>query len=116
LQILVVGAVIAFASCLFDAVQSGLLVQPDMQVMGAGSHDSTLQWYVDSSGAELPRPTLVSAPMWVYRVLMLAWSLWLARRLLGWAPWVFRAFASGGLWKKRVKAPPAAAPSSPVQG
>jgi hypothetical protein len=116
LQILVVGAVIAFASCLFDAVQSGLLVQPDMQVMGAGSHDSTLQWYVDSSGGELPRPTLVSAPMWVYRVLMLAWSLWLARRLLGWAPWVFRAFASGGLWKKRVKAPPAAAPSSPVQG
>jgi hypothetical protein len=115
LQVVVVIAVIAFASCLFDAVQSGLLVQPDMQVMGAGSHDSTLQWYVDSSGPELPRPWLLSAPIWVYRVLMLAWSLWLARRLLGWAPWVFRAFAAGGLWKKRVKAAPAA-PAAPAQG
>jgi hypothetical protein len=117
LQFVVVIWVLAFASVLFDAVQSGLLVQPDMQVMGAGSYGNSLQWYVDSSGPELPQPTLLSAPMWVYRVLMLAWSLWLARRLLGWAPWVFRAFVAGGLWKKRVKAKPAApVPAAPAPG
>jgi hypothetical protein len=117
-QFLVVLWVLAFASVLFDAVQSGLLVQPDMQVMGAGSHGNSLQWYVDDSGPELPQPTLVSAPMWVYRVLMLAWSLWLARKLLTWAPWAFRAFAAGGLWKKRVKAKPPAAPgpAAPIPG
>jgi hypothetical protein len=85
--------VLLFAGSLFHAVQAGLLVQPDMQVMGAGSHDGSLQWYVDSSGPDLPRPTLVSVPMWVYRVAMLAWSLWLARKLLRWAPWAFRSFA-----------------------
>ena len=117
LQLLVAAWVLAFASSLFDAVQSGLLVQPDMQVMGAGSHDNSLQWYVDNSGPELPQPTLLSVPMWVYRVLMLGWSLWLARRLLGWAPWAFRAFAAGGLWKKRVKAkPPAPQPVAPAAG
>jgi hypothetical protein len=115
-QFVVVVWVIAFASALFDAVQSGLLVQPDMQVMGAGSHDNSLQWYVDSSGPELPQPVLLSVPMWVYRVLMLAWSLWLARKLLKWAPWVFRAFASGGLWKKRVKAKPPAPGTAPAPG
>ena len=106
--------VIAFASALFDAVQSGLLVQPDMQVMGAGSHDNSLQWYVDSSGPELPQPWLLSAPLWIYRVLMLLWSLWLARQLLRWAPWVFRSFTAGGLWKKRPKPKPAAADAPPA--
>jgi hypothetical protein len=92
-------------------VRSGLLVQPDMQVMGGGSGGNTLQWYVDDSAPELPAPVLISLPIWVYRVLMLGWSLWLARQLLRWAPWTFRAFVAGGLWKKRVKAkPPAAAP------
>jgi uncharacterized membrane protein YgdD (TMEM256/DUF423 family) len=117
LQFLVALWVVAFASSLFDAVRSGLLVQPDMQVMGAGSHDNSLQWYVDNSGPELPQPTLLSVPMWVYRVLMLGWSLWLARRLLAWAPWTFRAFAAGGLWKKRVKAKPAPPqPATPAPG
>ncbi len=113
-QFAVVIWVIAFASALFDAVQSGLLVQPDMQVVGAGSSNGSLQWYVDDTAPELPRPTLISAPIWLYRVLMLAWSLWLARQLLRWAPWVFRAFTAGGLWKKRLKQkplPPAPAPA-----
>jgi hypothetical protein len=110
---------VAFASSLFDAVQSGLLVQPNMQVMGAGSTSSSLQWYVDDSGTALPTPTLISAPLWLYRVLMLAWSLWLARQLLRWAPWALQAFTAGGLWKKPVKArpaPPPAPESTSTQG
>ncbi|HKU43956.1 MAG TPA: hypothetical protein VJR89_37605, partial [Polyangiales bacterium] len=115
LQIGFVLAFFAFAAALFEAVRSGLLMQPDMQVMGAGSHASSLQWYVDDSAPLLPTPTLISLPIWVYRVLMLAWSLWLARQLLRWAPWLFRAFAAGGLWKKRIKAKPPAAPAPPAQ-
>ncbi|HKP58846.1 MAG TPA: hypothetical protein VJV78_19125 [Polyangiales bacterium] len=116
LQIALCIWLLAFASTLFDAVRSGLLVQPDMQVMGAGSYANMLQWYVDDSQPALPTPTLISLPIWVYRVLMLAWSLWLARQLLRWAPWAFRAFAAGGLWKKRIKAkPPVAAPPPPAE-
>jgi hypothetical protein len=110
LQIVFVIAFLAFVSALFEAVRSGLLMQPDMQVMGAGSHGSELHWYVDDSAPRLPAPLVISLPIWVYRVLMLAWSLWLARQLLRWAPWLFRAFAAGGLWKKRVKPQPAPPP------
>jgi hypothetical protein len=100
-----------------------------MQVTGAGSQGNTLRWYVDDTGPELPTPVLVSVPIWVYRVLMLVWSLWLARKLLQWAPWAFRAFSEGGLWKKaklpfggrpapRAPVPPAApaAPAAPPAG
>jgi hypothetical protein len=110
LQVVFVLWIIAFVSALFDAVQSGLLVQPDMQVMGAGSSGSSLQWYVDDSGTALPTPTLISVPLWVYRVLMLAWSLWLARQLLRWAPAAYRAFSAGGLWKKTLETKPAPQP------
>jgi hypothetical protein len=105
----------AFASALFDAVQSGLLVQPDMQVMGTDCSSSSLVWYVDDSGTTLPTPTLISVPLWIYRVLMLVWSLWLARQLLRWAPRALRAFMAGGIWKKRVKPqPPPPPPAAPV--
>jgi hypothetical protein len=124
LQMVLVIWACVFSGVLFDAVHSGLLVSPDMQVTGAGSQGNTLRWYVDDSGPELPRPVLISVPIWVYRVLMLVWSLWLARKLLIWAPWAFRAFSAGGLWKKgklpfgglaqpRGPVPPASVPGTP---
>jgi len=123
LQLALLVWALIFAGALFNAVQQGLLVQPDMQVQGAGSDDTNLQWYVDSTGTKLPTPTLISVPLWVYRVLMLLWSLWLARQLMHWAPWAFRAYSAGGLWKRRPKparpvvpAPPPAAPPAPPGG
>jgi len=115
LQIALVFWACIFAGVLFDAVQSGLSVQPDMQVMGAGSHGNTLQWYVDESAPSLPTPSVLSVPLWVYRVWMLAWSLWLARRLISWAPWVFRAFTAGGLSKSlpRIELPRRPEPAAP---
>lgn len=99
-----------FMSALFYAVRQGLLVQPDMQVAGAGSHQGSLQWYVDDAGTSLPTPTVFSVPLWIYRVLMLVWSLWLARQLVRWAPWAFRAWSSGAVWKRR---PSRSGPTAP---
>jgi hypothetical protein len=122
LQLGLVALTLVAAGALFDAVQHGLLVQPDMQVSGPGSEGGQLEWYVDRSSGELPTPSVLTAPLWVYRALMLLWSLWLASRLLRWLPWAFRAFVAGGSWKrgpKRDKAPPpppppwAAAPAAP---
>jgi hypothetical protein len=93
------------AVALFDAVEHGLLVHPDMQVSGGGYDGSQLQWYVDRTDGSLPEPSLFSAPLWVYRALMLLWSLWLASRLLRWLPWAFRAFVAGGAWKRGPKRP-----------
>jgi len=99
-------------SCLYAAVHSGLLLQPDMQVAGAGSSGNTLHWYVDRIAGALPAPSIVSAPMWLFRLLMLLWSLWLAARLMRWLPWAFACYRQGGLWRKRPprRAPPPAAP------
>jgi len=88
----VIGLVI-----LYVAIHTGLLFQPDMQVLGPGSYGSTLQWYVDRAGGTLPRPWVLWLPLWVWRILMLAWSLWLAARLLRWLPWCWQRLTLGPL-------------------
>jgi len=44
----------------------------------------------------------VSVPLWLFRVLMLLWSLWLASRLLSWLRWAFACFKHGGLWRAKL--------------
>jgi hypothetical protein len=98
-QLCLVGLTIAAGVTLYAAVHTNLLINIDMQVSGANSHDHLLRWYVDRSGAELPTPGIVSVPLLVWRVLMLAWAFWLVSRLLKWVPWGWRAFSEGGFWR-----------------
>ncbi len=99
---------------LLAAVQQGLLGSPEMQVAGNGSNAGSLRWYLDRQAAEPASITVISAPIWVYRALMLAWALWLAWRLLGWLRWGWQGFAEPELWRQRPPRPPkdAAAPLS----
>ncbi|MGH8716921.1 MAG: hypothetical protein ACREUI_09430, partial [Burkholderiales bacterium] len=82
---------------LFFAVQQGLLGLPEMQIAGNNSTASQLNWYIDRSDARLPQAWVVSVPLFGYRVLMLAWALWLAFALLGWLKWGWGCFSQGGL-------------------
>jgi hypothetical protein len=109
-QLLLAWLTVATLGCLYAAVHSGLLVQPDMQVIGAGSSGSSLHWYVDKVGGELPSASIVSTPLWVFRLLMLSWSLWLAASIVRWLPWAFSCFKEGGLWRSADKKKP---PSTP---
>ncbi|MFP2769820.1 hypothetical protein [Oceanisphaera sp. KMM 10153] len=86
-------------SYLFFAIQQGLLGLPDMQISGNNSYANTLRWYQDRSEAALPRAWVLSVPLLVYRLLMLAWALWLAFALLGWLRWGWSCFSSHGLWR-----------------
>ncbi|MBS1214242.1 MAG: uncharacterized protein H6R26_2859, partial [Proteobacteria bacterium] len=88
---------------LFYAVEQGLLGLPDMQVSGNNSSAYTLNWYQDHSGDLLPMPWVVSAPLWTYRVIMLAWALWLAYSLLNWLRWGWQCYSAGGIWRLRPK-------------
>ena len=74
LALLTTVALFALAS----AIPQGLLGQPDMHVTGNGSSAQSLQWFADRSTDALPQASAVSLPLWVYKVLMLAWALWLA--------------------------------------
>ncbi len=101
------GALVA----LFLAVKRGLLGLPEMQIAGNGSTSGLLRWYQDRSGPQLPRASVLSVPLGVYRLAMLAWALWLARALVGWLRWAWECMASGGLWKRR---PPRATRGAPA--
>lgn len=107
---LALGTVAALAVLLF-AVQQGLLGDPAMQIAGNGSDAYHLRWYQDRSDRILPRPWVVSGPIWAYRALMLAWALWLAYSLLDWLRWGWSAFAADGLWRARKRKP-----KSPANG
>jgi len=88
---------------LFNAVKHGLLGLPEMQITGNGSSAWDLNWYQDRSDAALPQAWVLSAPMWAYRGLMLAWALWLAFALLRWLRWGWECFGQGGLWKAKPR-------------
>jgi hypothetical protein len=88
------------------AIHQGLLGTPEMQLQGNESTVELLRWFSDRSGPTLPTALLVSVPMLVYRIAMLAWALWVALALLRWLKWGWSAFSEGGLWKAFPKRAP----------
>jgi hypothetical protein len=98
-QIFLVALTVAAALCLFRSIQRGLLGLPDMQIAGNGSTADLLRWYLDRTDLSLPRPWVLSAPLGLYRIAMLAWALWLAQSLLRWTRWAWSCFNTAGSWK-----------------
>ncbi|MFV2061700.1 MAG: hypothetical protein ACC653_13530 [Gammaproteobacteria bacterium] len=88
---------------LFFAIQQGLLGSPEMQVVGNQSSAYNLNWYQDRSPEILPTAWVISVPLIAYRLLMLAWALWIAFSLINWLRWGWSCFASGCLWKNMSK-------------
>ena len=86
-------------SALFEAIRQGLLGSPDMQISGNNSTTYLLNWYQDRVSNMLPRAWIISVPLLVYRLLMLAWSLWLAFALLHWLRWGWECYSRGELWR-----------------
>ena len=85
------------------AVQQGLLGHPDMMVAGNGSSAYNMNWYQDRVAAIPQSAWVLSVPMFVYRILMLAWALWLAFALLRWLKWGWGCYSTAGLWRKTTK-------------
>ncbi len=104
LQIALALASVVALLCMLAVVHQGLLGRPEMFVAGYGSTTDNLQWFQDrTTDTHLPQPTIFSVSIWVYRVLMLAWALWLARSVLRWIPWAYQQLAAGGLWRRSEK-------------
>ena len=115
---------------LIAGVHHGLLGEPDMQITGNDSSGGMLYWYRDRGPSTLPEPSIVSLPILVYRLAMLAWALWLAISLVRWLRWGWESFSTGGLWRsapgrsKPAKSPadapreppPAPPPAEPPPG
>jgi hypothetical protein len=98
-------------SALLGSIREGLLGLPDMQVAGNGSSAESLHWYQDRTSGPLPQPLLISVPLLFYRLVMLAWALWVASALIRWLRWGWTCFSSGGLWKRPQKPTPQTEPA-----
>ena len=99
-QLLLVVWTIAALAGLYTAVERGLLGTPDMQIAGNHSSGGDLHWYQDRIDAVPPQAWTLSLPLLAYRLLMLAWALWLAFALLNWLRWAWAVFSRDGLWRR----------------
>lgn len=95
------------AGVLLETVRVGLLGYPDLMVLGNGSDATHLHWYADRFSATTAQAWVFSAPMYVYRVIMLLWALWLSASLLKWVKWAWECFSAGGHWRDNPKPPQA---------
>ncbi len=99
---LILLTVVMLISLLANVSSSLTFSTPDMQIIGNGSYASSLKWYQDSALASIPTATVISVPMWAYRVLILFWSIWLSLSLVKWLRWGWGLFSEGDLWRKEV--------------
>ncbi|WP_372882340.1 hypothetical protein [Psychromonas sp.] len=84
---------------LIVSIPVGLLSTPEMQVTGSGSYGHFFKYFQDKiTTGQLPTVTVYSLPIWFYRIVMLAWSLWVATRLIGWGKWWFESYSRHGAW------------------
>ncbi|MFO8049769.1 MAG: hypothetical protein R6U29_12105 [Desulfosudaceae bacterium] len=97
-QLFLVALTAAAAASLFYGIKHGLLGYPDMQIAGNGSSAYLLQWYQDITGSVLPRARIISLPLFIYRVLILAWAIWIAFAFIKWLGWGWECWSTGGRW------------------
>ena len=96
---LAILTLIAVSSLVFSGIRYGLLSAPDMGVAGPGSSQNAFTWFLDRTTSSMPQPVVYSLPMWVYRVIMFAWALWIALALVRWLRMAWRAWSTGGFWR-----------------
>jgi hypothetical protein len=101
-QLLLVLWTLFAIGALLDVLRTGLLGYPDLLVAGPGSSSHELNWVSDRFTEHTAGAWVVSAPVWLYRALMLGWALWLAASLLRWVTWAWAAFSAGGAWPEKV--------------
>lgn len=88
---MVILTLIALIS-LYAGIERGLLGTPQMQIAGNESYWYHFNWYVDLADGLLPNVSVISVPIWVYRVMTLLWSLWIAFALISWLRWGIKVF------------------------
>jgi len=72
--------------------------------VGNGSYGHFFKFFQDKvTTGQLPIVTVFSLPIWFYRLVMLAWSLWVATRLIGWGKWWFAGYSRHGAWIAKPK-------------
>ena len=101
-QLLCVLMTLVVLISMVGAIPFSLLGSPNMMIQGNGSYAHALKWFQDGTAGEVPMTWVFSVPLWVYRVSMLVWSLWLASSLVKWLKWAWECFSQEGMWRKSI--------------
>lgn len=99
--VLALATVIAVSSLVFSGIRYGLFSTPDMGVTGPGTYTGNFAWFRDRTVAALPRPEVISVPMWIYKTLIIVWALWVVAALVRWLKWAWQSWSAGGYWRSR---------------
>lgn len=86
----------AVLAVLFVTIQTSLLGYPDLLVSGNGSSALQLNWYQDRFQNQPAPGWAISISLTAYRVMMLAWALWLAFSVLKWIRWGWQRLSGQG--------------------
>ena len=79
--------------------------QPDM-LLRAPSGLGIFEWYLPSSpDGPIEGPWILSAPLWLYRTLLLGWAIWFAHWLVREVRRAFQAWRMDGYWRERTDPP-----------
>jgi hypothetical protein len=105
LQVVLIGLTGISLLVFIGVVWEGLLGDPLMFIIGNDSTPSNLNWYQPRCDSALPTPGCYSVSIWWFRILMLAWALWLAASLIRWLNWGWKQFSTGGCFRKEQKKP-----------
>ena len=81
------------------SIPRALLGSPDMQIVGNESSATFFRWYTDYVDGVLPQVSVVSLPNWIYLLLMLAWSLWLAYAIVKWSIATWKTLSTPDYWR-----------------
>ena len=101
-QVVLVFLSLIFVVLVFESVRRGLVMAPDMRIVGNGSYDNRLFWYQYEAVNRLPQPWILLFPTWVYNwFIMLPWASWLVYSMLGWAKWGWSMFSKDQIWKAK---------------
>lgn len=88
---------------LVAAVPFGLLQTPDMGVVGNASYNQLLYWFLDHGENSLGDINIYTAPIWVYKGLMLLWATWLSFSLVRWIGWIWQDLSGAQFIQPREK-------------
>jgi hypothetical protein len=114
LQIVLMSFSALVLLALLATIPMSLMGHPDMGIVGNQSTGQWLKWYSDAATDITPEVVVYSLPLWVYKLAMLTWALWLAFSLVSWARWGWSQLSSNGVWRtsKKVIAPSALSSST----
>jgi hypothetical protein len=105
LQLLLVLWTAVALYLIYRGLTHGLLESPNMSVDGNMSSEHGLMWFQDRASGPFERAWAITLPGAMYRVLMLAWALWMAVSVVRWLRWGWKAFSLTALWKRSPRRP-----------